>query len=84
MSITKTIHSKSPMEWPVNTSGDEKPVDDGGAIAGPDQVDVVRVGGRVVFRHSGDQLQDEADVVGLEFKYMSNYELSSRPCSSRC
>ena len=53
------------MEWPVNTSGDEKPVDDGGAIARPDQVDVVRVGGRVVLRHPRDQLQDEADVVSL-------------------
>ena len=78
------IHSKSPVEWPVNTSGDEKPVDDGGAIAGPDQVDVVRVGGRVVLRHPRDQLQDEADVVGLGYKDTSNYEWSSRPCSSRC
>ena len=72
------------MEWPVNTSGDEKPVDDGGAIARSDQVDVVRVGGRVVLRHPRDQLQDEADVVGLGYKDISNYELSSRPCSSRC
>jgi len=62
------------VEWPVNASGNEKPVDDGGAIAGPDQVDVVRVGGRVILRHPRDQLQDEADVVGLEFKDMSNYE----------
>ena len=53
------------MEWPINASGNEKPVDDGGAIARPDQVDVVRVGGRVVLRHPRDQLQDEADVVGL-------------------
>ena len=53
------------MEWPVNASGNEKPVDDGGAIARSDQVDVVRVGGRVVLRHPRDQLQDEADVVGL-------------------
>ena len=58
------------MEWPVNASGDEKPVDDGGAIARSDQVDVVRVGGRVVLRHPRDQLQDEADVVGLGFKDM--------------
>ena len=72
------------MEWPVNASGDEKPVDDGGAIARADQVDVVRVGGRVVLRHPRDQLQDEADVVGLGYKDISNYELSSRPCSSRC
>ena len=72
------------MEWPVNASGDEKPVDDGGAIAGSDQVDVVCVGGRVVLRHPRDQLQDEADVVGLGYKDISNYELSSRPCSSRC
>ena len=72
------------MEWPINASGNEKPVDDGGAIARSDQVDVVRVGGRVVLRHPRDQLQDEADVVGLEYKNISNYELSSRPCSSRC
>ena len=74
------------MEWPVNASGDEKPVDDGGAIARSDQVDVVRVGGRVVLRHPRDQLQDEADVVSLGYKdiYISNYELSLRPCSSRC
>ena len=72
------------MEWPVNASGDEQPVDDGGAIARPDQVDVVCVGGRVVLCHPRDQLQDEADVVGLGYKDISNYELSSRPCSSRC
>ena len=59
---------KSPVEWPVNASGDEKPVDDGGAIARADQVDVVRVGGRVVLRHPRDQLQDEADVVSLGYK----------------
>ena len=73
------------MEWPINASGNEKPVDDGGAIARSDQVDIVRVGGRVVLRHPPDQLQDEADVVGLGYKNISDtYELSSRPCSSRC
>ena len=73
------------MEWPINASGNEKPVDDGGAIARSDQVDVVCVGGWVVFRHPRDQLQDEADVVGLGYKDISNnYEWSSRPCSSRC
>merc|ERR1712038_1676790 len=58
-------HWEDPVERPVNTSGDEKPVDDGGAIAGPDQVDVVRISSRVVLRHPRDQLQDEADVVSL-------------------
>ena len=51
---------QSPVEWPVNTGGKEKPIDNTTAVASSDQVDVVCVGG-----YPGDQLQDEADVVGL-------------------
>ena len=56
---------KSPVEWPVNAGGKEKPIDNTTAVASSDQVDVVCVGGRVLRGYPGDQLQDEADVVGL-------------------
>ena len=62
----------SPVEWPVNASGNKKPVYDGRPVAGPDQVDIVGISSWVLLGHPADQLQDEADVVGLEFKYMAS------------
>ena len=55
----------SPVEWPVNASGNEKPVYDGRPVACPHQVDIVGVSRRVLLRHPADQLQDEAHVVRL-------------------
>ena len=56
---------KSPVEWPVNAGGKEKPIDNTTAVASSNQVDVVCIGGWVLRGYPGDQLQDEADVVGL-------------------
>ena len=56
---------KSPVEWPVNAGGKEKPIDNTTAVASSDQVDVICVSGWVLRGYPGDQLQDEADVVGL-------------------
>ena len=56
---------KSPVEWPVNAGGKEKPINDATTVACSDQVDVIGISGGVLGGNPGDQLQDKADVISL-------------------
>jgi hypothetical protein len=53
------------VEGPVQPGGDQQPVDHGGSVAGPDNCDVIRIGRRVLGCHSGDQLEEEGNIIRL-------------------
>ena len=65
---------KSPVEWPVNAGGKEKPIDNTTAVASSDQVDVVCVGvvGLIQTCRYLSKMYHEIIMISL------------RPCCSRC
>ena len=58
-------HGEGPVEGSVRPGGDQQLVGQGGAIAGPGDVDIVHVRGGDLVSNLGDQVKDELDIISL-------------------